>query len=55
MVLVILSKEYYNASIYLDYKNIDKFIDRHKSDKKNSYLLWSLVVLQIFLKKIIFN
>jgi asparagine synthase (glutamine-hydrolysing) len=48
---IILSKEYYNASLYLDYKNINKFIDRHKSDKKNSYLLWSLVVLQIFFKK----
>ena len=51
----ILSKEYHNAEKYLNYKNINNFINKHKDNKQNSYLLWSLIVLQIFFKKYNFS
>ena len=47
----ILSKDYYNGEKYLNYNYIQNFIKDFKNDGKNPYLLWSLIVLQIYLKK----
>ena len=47
----ILTKDYYDGSKYLNYDHIQNFIKNFKKDGKNPYLLWSLVVLQVYLKK----
>ena len=48
----ILSKEYYNNSNnYLNFNEINKMIQKHQDEYYNPHLLWSLVMLQIFLKK----
>ena len=47
----ILTKDYYNGEKYLNYNYIQNFIKDFKTDGKNPYLLWSLIVLQIYLKK----
>jgi asparagine synthase (glutamine-hydrolysing) len=48
----ILSKEYYNNSNnYLNFNEINKMIQKHQDEYYNPHLLWSLVMMQIFLKK----
>ncbi len=48
----ILSKEYYiNSNNYLNFNEINKMIQKHQDEYYNPHLLWSLVMLQIFLKK----
>ena len=47
----ILTKDYYNGEKYLNYNYIQNFIKDFKNDGKNPYLLWSLIVLQVYLKK----
>ena len=47
----ILTKDYYNGEKYLNYNYIQDFVKNFKRDGKNPYLLWSLIVLQVYLKK----
>ena len=48
----ILNKDYYaNSSKYLNFKNINHLINLHKEKYYNPDLLWSLVMIQIFLRK----
>ena len=48
----ILSKEYYdNSKNYFNFENIQNLIKLHKEKYFNPELLWSLVMLQIFLKR----
>ena len=48
----ILNKDYYaNSSKYLNFKNINNLINLHKEKYYNPDLLWSLVMIQIFLRK----
>ena len=47
----ILSPEYYNTSNFFNFKNIRKLILAHKDKYQNPELIWSLVMMQIFLKK----
>jgi len=48
----ILNKNFYdNSKYYLNFKNIEKLLKRHKEEYHNPDLIWSLVVFQIFLKK----
>lgn len=47
----ILSPNYYNSSHLLNFQNIQALIKIHKERYHNPALLWSMVMLQIFLKK----
>ena len=47
----ILSPDYYNSSNLLNFDSIRKLIITHKEKYHNPELLWSLVMMQIFLKK----
>ena len=48
----ILSPGYYKESNnYLNFKEISKLITKHKEEYHNPHLLWTLVMLQIFLRK----
>jgi len=47
----ILSANYYNSSNLLNFKNIEKLINTHKKKYYNPELIWSLVMMQIFLRK----
>ena len=48
----ILNEKFYdNSKNYLNFKNIEKLLKRHKEEYHNPDLIWSLVVFQIFLKK----
>ncbi len=48
----ILSKNYYqNSNNMLNFSEIEKLIKRHKDQYFNPELIWSLVVLQIFMRK----
>ena len=46
----ILSKSYYNSNL-LNYDNIEKLIDGYKKNINNSYLILTLMKLQIFLRQ----
>ena len=47
-----MNKNFYdNSKYYLNFKNIEKLLKRHKEEYHNPDLIWSLVVFQIFLKK----
>ena len=46
----ILSKSYYNSNL-LDYDNIEKLIDGYKKETNNSFLILTLMKLQIFLRQ----
>ena len=46
----ILSPDYYNSSYHFNFDNIKKLIQIHKERYYNPELLWSLVMMQIFLK-----
>jgi asparagine synthase (glutamine-hydrolysing) len=46
----ILSKTYYNSEQYLNFEEIDKFFN-NKVSFKDSHIIWSLLMFQIFLKK----
>ena len=46
----ILSKSYYNSNL-LNYDNIEKLIDGYKKETNNSYLILTLMKLQIFLRQ----
>ena len=46
----ILSKTYYNSEEYLNFNEIDKFFNK-KISYKDSHIIWSLLMFQIFLKK----
>ena len=46
----ILSKTYYNSEQYLNFNEIDNFFNRQVT-YKDSHIIWSLLMLQIFLKK----
>ena len=46
----ILSKSYYNSNL-LNYDNIEKLIDGYKNNINNSYLILTLMKLQIFLRQ----
>ena len=47
----VLSPDYYNTSNFFNFKNIRKLILAHKEKYQNPELIWSLVMMQIFLKK----
>mgnify|MGYP006089352707 CR=1 FL=1 len=48
----ILNKNFYdNSKNYLNFKNIENLLKRHKEEYYNPDLIWSLVSFQIFLKK----
>ena len=47
----ILSPEYYNSSHLLNFNNIQKLIKIHKEKYHNPELLWSMIMLQIFMRK----
>jgi len=47
----ILSLTYYNSSNILNFDNIEKSIKIHKEKYFNPELLWSLVMIQIYLRK----
>ena len=48
----ILNKNFYdNSKYYLNFKNIENLLKRHKEEYYNPDLIWSLVIFQIFLKK----
>jgi asparagine synthase (glutamine-hydrolysing) len=47
----ILSLTYYNSSNILNFDNIEKLIKIHKEKYFNPELLWSLVMIQIYLRK----
>ena len=48
----ILNKNYYaNSSKYLNFENINNLITLHKEKYHNPDLLWSLVMIQVFLRK----
>ncbi len=48
----VLSKNYYdNSNDYLNFKNIEKLLKKHKEEYFNPELIWSLVTFQIFMKK----
>ena len=47
----ILSPSYYDSSKYFNFDNIRKLITTHKEKYHNPELLWSLVMMQIYLKK----
>ena len=48
----ILNKNFYdNSKYYLNFKNIENLLKRHKEEYFNPDLIWSLVIFQIFLKK----
>jgi asparagine synthase (glutamine-hydrolysing) len=47
----ILSPGYYDSSKYFNFDNISKLITTHKEKYHNPELLWSLVMMQIYLKK----
>ena len=47
----VLSKEYYNSSHILNINNITDLVDQHYKKYTNSYLIWNLLSIQIFLKK----
>lgn len=47
----ILSPDYYNSSNFFNFKNIRKLVLAHKEKYQNPELIWSLVMMQIFLKK----
>ena len=47
----ILSASYYNSSNLLNFINIEKLIATHKKEYYNPELIWSLVMMQIFLRK----
>ena len=50
-IMDILSPDYYNTSNFFNFKNIRKLILAHKEKYQNPELIWSLVMMQIFLKK----
>ena len=50
-IIDILSPDYYNTSNFFNFKNIRKLILAHKEKYQNPELIWSLVMMQIFLKK----
>ena len=47
----ILSPAYYDSSNLLNFDNIEKLIKTHKEKYHNPELLWSLVMIQIYLRK----
>ena len=48
----ILTKEYYlNSDKYLNFDNIQKMLIKHQKEYYNPALIWSLINLQLFLKK----
>ena len=47
----ILSPEYYNSSHLLNFDNIQKLIKIHRDKYHNPELLWSMIMLQIFMRK----
>ena len=48
----ILSKNYYsNSEKYLNFNNIQKMLVKHQSEYYNPALIWSLINLQLFLRK----
>tara|TARA_B100000900_G_C20587184_1_gene720082 strand:+ start:864 stop:2645 length:1782 start_codon:yes stop_codon:yes gene_type:complete len=47
----ILSPSYYDSSNILNFNNIEKLIKIHKEKYHNPELLWSMVMIQIYLRK----
>ena len=48
----ILSEGYYsNSKNYFKFKEIEKLIEKHKNEYHNPDFIWSLVMMQIFLRK----
>ena len=48
----ILSKDYYsNSEKYLNFDNIQKMLVKHQNEYYNPALIWSLINLQLFLRK----
>ena len=47
----ILSKDYYNSNHFIDLDECQKLLKKHKEKYEDPFLIWSLISLQIFLRK----
>ena len=47
----ILSKNYYNSEHFIDLEECQKLLKTHKEKYEDPFLIWSLISLQIFLRK----
>ena len=47
----ILSKYYYDSSDIINFGFCQKLIEKHKKEYCDTYLIWNLISLQIFLRK----